>query len=129
MNKERAAQANAQGSPLGPYVAAQVPGWIIAAFLAWWAISTLELQAWVVLFLVALWVAKDIALYPILGRFYRSEQPAKRMIGAAGVVVTTLEPEGVVRVGGELWKAQSIAGETLISEGTTVRVCDINARR
>ncbi len=126
MNKTRATQTNVQGSPLGPYVTAQIPGWIIAAFAAWWAIGTLEFRVWVVLLFLAGWVAKDIALFPVLGRFYRSEHPAKRMIGAAGVAVTTLEPEGLVRVGGELWQAQSTAVETSISEGTTVRVCDIS---
>jgi len=44
--------------------------------------------------------------------------------GESGDVVETLKPEGVVRVNGELWNAESLSGT--IEKGTRIRVVKIN---
>jgi membrane-bound ClpP family serine protease len=44
------------------------------------------------------------------------------MVGTEGVVVNTLSPEGLVRIKGELWVAQSADGE--LEPGTEVTVTD-----
>ena len=44
------------------------------------------------------------------------------MVGTEGVVVNTLSPEGLVRIKGELWVAQSVNGE--LEPGTEVTVTD-----
>ena len=126
MTTPRGIQADVPESVLGAYIVAQLPGWIIAAFASWWAISALELRVPLVLLCLAGWVAKDFALYPFLRRFYHAEPPAKRMIGVGGVTVTSLEPEGLVRVGGELWKARTVEEGGSIPEGAAVQVRDID---
>jgi membrane-bound serine protease (ClpP class) len=45
------------------------------------------------------------------------------MIGAEGEALDSLQPEGMVRVHGELWRAQSVAGN--ISQGQRVKVMSI----
>jgi membrane-bound serine protease (ClpP class) len=46
---------------------------------------------------------------------------SEELVGASGVVRRTLEPDGLVFVHGELWRARAI-GEEPIPEGTQVRV-------
>jgi membrane-bound ClpP family serine protease len=106
-------------SPLRPYLLAQVPGWATAVLLAWVLHRWLDLSLALSAALVALWVAKDLALYPLLKRFY---VPATMhsMVGKIGRVVTPLAPVGFVHVRGELWQARG-AGAPLAPDAT-VRV-------
>jgi membrane-bound serine protease (ClpP class) len=46
------------------------------------------------------------------------------LIGEAGQVIETLKPEGVVRVHGEIWNAESLSGT--IQKGNRIRVVRIN---
>ena len=45
------------------------------------------------------------------------------MIGSIGEVIETLSPTGTVKVRGELWKAESVAGN--INAGEKIRVTAI----
>jgi len=45
------------------------------------------------------------------------------LIGKTGVVVEDLDPEGMVEVEGELWKAQA-RGQGFVPRGTRVRIID-----
>lgn len=47
------------------------------------------------------------------------------LIGQIGKAVTDLKPEGEVRVGGIIWRAESVSGD--ISKGESVKVKSINA--
>ncbi len=42
------------------------------------------------------------------------------MIGKMGIAITDLKPKGEVRVGGEIWSAESLSGD--ITKGEEVRV-------
>ena len=76
---------------------------ILLALQHWFAIPT-----WVVWSLVALWVAKDAALYPLVWRSFDSGYPATlhSLEGERGVATERLDRSGYVRVRGELWKAE-----------------------
>jgi membrane-bound serine protease (ClpP class) len=50
----------------------------------------------------------------------------ERMLGAEGVATTSLDPSGVVRVGGETWSAESTSR---VRKGTPVRVTGIEGLR
>lgn len=72
----------------------------------------------------ALWIVKDVVLYPLVwkaydpaGRKYRSP-----MTGKTGVAGERLDPRGYVSVSGELWKAEAEDGFSPIEEGTEVVV-------
>ena len=49
----------------------------------------------------------------------------KALIGETGVVTDALAPMGTIRIQGEYWKAESVAGN--INEGEKVRVIDVQS--
>jgi membrane protein implicated in regulation of membrane protease activity len=96
------------------YVAYQVPGVAfvsVAAGAAWWAEA---LSGTVAGGVIAVWVAKDAALYPVVRRSYAGrETPHARLVGTRGEVRVALDPEGWVWVRGELWRAEARSGRPL----------------
>jgi membrane protein implicated in regulation of membrane protease activity len=79
--------------------------------------------------LLAMWVVKDVALYPLLRRGYEvgSAHGSARLVGCTGVARQRLAPRGYVTVGGELWRAELDDGVAAIAAGASVRV--VGARR
>lgn len=85
---------------------------------------------WIVLLV---WIIKDIVMFPFIWRSYgtSSETEVHGLRGKKGTVTRKLDPEGYVRIGGELWRAvldeNGIAekGERVVvisRQGITVRV-------
>jgi membrane-bound ClpP family serine protease len=75
--------------------------------------------------IVAVWVAKDAILYPFLWRAYDPVDPAALPYprqGTKGVAIDRLDPSGLVRIWGELWRAELSHGARRIEEGETVQV-------
>ncbi|MBI5441191.1 MAG: hypothetical protein HY900_08270 [Deltaproteobacteria bacterium] len=71
--------------------------------------------------LVGLWVAKDALLFPLVWRSYAPHEGHDRLIGALGEAATRLGPEGYVRIGAELWRAE-LEGTRVLEQGAAVRV-------
>ncbi len=63
---------------------------------------------WLVVTILALWIVKDIVLFPRVWRAYAFDDtnPMRRLIGLEATVMDSLDPDGYVRVEGELWKAE-----------------------
>jgi len=79
---------------------------------------------WGVLFFL---IIKNIAIFPFVWRAYDSRD-AKRlyhMIGKKGVVIEPLRPQGVVRVNGELWKAEISDKTVQVYQDEPIRVDDV----
>jgi membrane protein implicated in regulation of membrane protease activity len=76
--------------------------------------------------LFALWLVKDLALFPLLRSAYEidSRSVIERLIGEAGTTVEHLSPGGYVRVRGELWRAE-VHGESSIPVGRRVTVTGV----
>jgi membrane protein implicated in regulation of membrane protease activity len=79
---------------------------------------------WLFWILVVVWIAKDVALYPLVWKSYdtqggRDPGPA---VGATGVAKQRLEPSGYIEVGGELWKAEIAQGTGAVEPGQRVTV-------
>ena len=76
--------------------------------------------------LFAVWVLKEAALYPFIGRSYEPSvgSPADALLGVAGVVAARVTPEAVgkVRIGPELWNARLEPGSPAAEIGTEVCV-------
>ena len=91
---------------------------VLAALWEW-----AGLQPWVAGGLLALYVLKDIVLYPFVRRAYEPgvQHAGERLVGSAGVVHRRLAPHGYVKINGELWRAQTVAGQAL-DPGCRVRV-------
>jgi membrane protein implicated in regulation of membrane protease activity len=111
---------------VGKYALLQLPGFLLVALLLagavrWWGIST-----HVALCLLALWVLKDIALFPLLRVAYEpsgGQGGAEALVGARGVAKGPLAPTGYVLVGAEHWRAELASGDgETIPSGAPVRV-------
>lgn len=85
---------------------------------------------WIVLLI---WIIKDILMFPFIWRSYdtSSDNKVHGLKGKKGTVTRRLDPEGYVRIGGELWRAvlddNGIAekGESVVvisRTGVTVKV-------
>jgi membrane protein implicated in regulation of membrane protease activity len=113
------------------YLAFQVPGFCLAGIglllLVRWT-SLGEAGGWL---LFALWVAKDLAMYPWLRIGYEPRAAVggvDSLLGAAGVVLTGLAAEapGQVRVGPERWNARLVGSSGELAPGAAVRVVDVD---
>jgi membrane-bound ClpP family serine protease len=114
------------------YVLYQLPASVILILILVFVRRWVDLPGWLVWGLVALWVAKDVVLFPFTWRAYdRSRQRADvtRMVGALGIAEDRLAPSGFVRVRGELWHAEVEGGGSPVEKGETVRVREIHGLR
>jgi membrane protein implicated in regulation of membrane protease activity len=97
--------------PLLRYALLQVPdvlftALVLCALRRWWGLTDGAAAL-----LLALWIAKDAAMYPFVRRSLSdggSRIGAAALIGAEGVSEDALDPSGWVRVRGELWRAEAI---------------------
>ena len=80
---------------------------------------------WVVWITIPLLIIKDVIMFPFTWRAYEKANPHS-MIGAEGTVTDKLSPDGYIRIQGELWRAIVIDSGTVIEEGKTVTVTNID---
>lgn len=91
--------------------------------------STLEVVkiSWQVILVIVI-ITTAFFLFAIgFGIKAQSRKPvtgAEGIIGETGVAISSLEPEGQIRVHGELWSAESIDG--FISQGTKVTIIQVS---
>jgi membrane protein implicated in regulation of membrane protease activity len=106
--------------PFAQYLAWQAPGWVIAAVALFWICLVFDLATWLAVVALALYIGKDLALYPAMRQVFRAPPPA-RPIGHRAAAVEHLAPCGYVRVNGELWKARALGGDTAPGDEVVVR--------
>lgn len=111
-------------SLFGRYLLWQVPGWLAAALIAAWLVRGFGLPIWAGLAVVALVVARDLAIYPALRSAFGKPPHAPTPIGATAEAVEPLDPLGYVRVNGELWRARTVHPADEVVPGARVRVRD-----
>ena len=101
------------------------------AALAGTGILWFSLPGWTLAAAVAVWAIKDCALYPFVKSAYEGPKPTgpDALVGSLGTAVGDLLPRGFVRIGPELWRAESSvhtsAGQpvrVVSCEGMTMRV-------
>ena len=105
-------------------MALQVPGWglVLLVGLALEQGSLFPRRA--AFALLAIWVLKDLLLYPWLRAAYlpADGRPAAKLVGASGLAEQELAPEGLVRIGRELWTASIDAGGSAVPVGSRIAV-------
>ena len=76
------------------------------------------------LLFLALWISKDIIFYPFVWKSYvvRHHSPGEILVGKTGYALESLNPEGYIRVNGELWKAIASPEAEAIAKGERVVV-------
>jgi len=110
------------------YVLYQLPALVILILILVFIRRWVDLPAWLAWGIVAIWVTKDVVLYPFTWHAYdrsRRRSDLTRMLGAMGIAEDRLAPAGFVRVRGELWHAEIEAGRPPVERGEAVRVRDI----
>ena len=115
----------AVSSTLLRYWLFQLPGTLavvglLVLLVRWW-----DLAPRTAVLLLALWVAKDVALYPLVRRSYEphSGGGAAALVGRLATARERLDPEGYVRVGHELWRARARGAP--VEKGAEVRVLEV----
>lgn len=111
--------------PRWTFVAASLPGWIVAVVAAVLLQRTTPLPLWGAILLAAVWIGTDIATFPRRRRFYTPDPAQRRIVGERGLAASDLLPRGFVRVHGELWQARLEDAQRQVREGEEVEVRDI----
>ncbi|HEY7518037.1 MAG TPA: NfeD family protein [Methylomirabilota bacterium] len=96
---------------------------MVAAIVLLWLREAFGLPTWVAAVAFAVYVGKDLALYPAMRTLFRAPMPT-RPIGQRAEAVERLAPSGYVRVNGELWKARVPHGDVRAGEVVVVRAAD-----
>jgi len=105
------------------YLLFQIPEWFLLALLLWLLLDHNVVSRWAVQGIFFLWILKDLAVYPLVRRAYETHTRtgAAQLIGMKGMAQEPLDPEGYVKINGELWKARTDPIHP-ISPNTAVRV-------
>jgi len=116
-------------STFARYLMFEIPGWVVAAAVLALLVHEEQLPARTAWILLAVFVAKDFALYPVLRVGYQPSAPdgTASLVGALGTARERLDPEGWVRVGAELWRAELAHGQAPLEAGAAVRVVAVDA--
>ena len=106
------------------YFLLQLPGYVLLICVIILIQKVVNVSAYAMWSAFGLWIAKDIVLFPFLGRYYDASYHKDRfsMIGQQGVVCKPLSPKGMVRIKGELWRAKALDPESTINMGKVVVV-------
>jgi membrane-bound ClpP family serine protease len=107
------------------YLAFEAPSWALLLVVLVVLVRVWDLSVSAAALVLALWVAKDVALFPVLRIAYEpggGSGGAENLIGAVGTVSADLDPEGWVRIGAERWRARVARPHAPVLTGATVRV-------
>ena len=110
-------------STLRRYIVLQVPGVIVAVVVAALLWMGSVVTGWVAVAACVAWLVKDVVLYPFVKSSYETSVPsgADRLVGERGTATTVFNPEGCVRIRGELWSAR-LEDDGRLEPGATVVV-------
>ncbi len=72
--------------------------------------------------ITVIWAANAVIFYQIGSRALRRRPVSGlgNVVGDKGKVISTLAPDGVVRIGSELWEGKSASGQVDVGEEVTV---------
>lgn len=106
------------------YLLLQIPGWIILGAVLYFLWKEEWISTGVALGIFALGLLKDFVLYPFLKKAYEpgGKSGSDHLIGTRGIARDPLNPSGLIRINGELWRAQVEGENTPIHPGTEVRI-------
>ena len=106
------------------YMLFQVPGVVLLFLLLILARQVVALPTWFIWSLVALWVSKDLILFPAVWHAYdqKRRDDSSSMVGSRGIAEDGLDRSGYIRVHGELWKAEVMGNSPSVGKGEKVTV-------
>jgi membrane protein implicated in regulation of membrane protease activity len=106
------------------YLPFQIPQWFVLALFLWLLVDQNAVPLWVTQVFFIVWVVKDLVIYPWVRRAYETDVKtgAERLIGATGITQEPLDPEGFIKINGELWKARVDAAHQPVERNSRVKV-------
>jgi membrane protein implicated in regulation of membrane protease activity len=106
------------------YALYQAPSYGLLILIFFLVNRWMSLPAWFIWGGVAVWVAKDVILFPFVWRAYDRDRSkdVHPLINRQGIVERRLDPSGYVWIHGELWRAEKAEGGPPIEQGETVVV-------
>ena len=106
------------------YALIQVPAIVILVVSLVLIRQWIDFPLYLILGIVALWVAKDIILYPLTWRAYDWDPSGdvNAMVGERAIANERLAPTGYVRVHGELWRAKITGHGSPVEKGKAVQI-------
>ena len=110
------------------YLAFEAPSWVLLAAVLVVLVRVWDLTIPVAVLVLALWVVKDLVLFPVLRIAYEpagGSGGAENLIGSLGIVSVDLDPEGWVRIGAERWRARVSRDQAPVPSGAAVRVTSV----
>jgi membrane protein implicated in regulation of membrane protease activity len=119
--------AKSKSRTLVRYTLFQIPDLILLGLALAAAVHLWDFPVLAAYGLVAVWIVKDVIMYPILRIAYEAggTSGVDAIHGALGVVTQTLVPSGYVRLGSERWKAELASGSQAVSAGSAIRVVEL----
>lgn len=108
------------------YILLQVPGLLIFGAFLYGLQQWIGFSSFLFWIFVGLWICKDGCLFPFVWSAYHKDDRAEifSMVGLQGSVSEDLNPEGLIRVRGEIWKARIEANQPFVFKGELVKVID-----
>lgn len=104
------------------YIFFQLPSLLLLTLILLLLREWIELSWLLFWVLLGSWILKDVVLYPLVWRSYAPYDGVHPMLGLEGEARERIDPEGYVKVRGELWQAELRPGELPIDPGVSVRV-------
>ncbi len=106
------------------YAAFQLPGVAMMSLGVAVAHSWFDVPTHVCVGALALWVVKDMVMFPFVRKAYEpgDGRLPRDVNGAIGTAHEDLDPSGYVNIGSELWRAECQAEHGPISKGDSIRV-------
>jgi membrane protein implicated in regulation of membrane protease activity len=106
------------------YLLLQIPGCVIAGVILAGLWKLQWITGPVALLGFTLWVLSELLLYPFVKQAYENnaETGSAALVGARGVAQGELNPQGYIRVRGELWRAVAVSAHQKVSSGSQVEI-------
>jgi membrane protein implicated in regulation of membrane protease activity len=106
------------------YIRCQLPEGLLVSLVVLLLVGLGVVSVNVGWLLLALWLGKEVVLFPFVRRAYEPSDPSgvASLLGVTGVVINRLDPAGTVRIGPELWTACLEVASEVAEVGTPVRV-------
>jgi membrane protein implicated in regulation of membrane protease activity len=106
------------------YLLFQIPQWLILAVFLWLLVNWNAVPRWAAQGFLIFWVIKDFIVFPLVRGAYdnNTQTGVEKLIGAKAVAQEPLDPEGYVKINGELWKARADPAHRPIEQNRRVQV-------
>lgn len=112
----------------GRYALMQLPSGFLVTMVLALLVHHEQLSAGIACALFGLWVAIQIALFPVLRIGYETGEThtgPEALVGAVGIAQNDLDPEGRVHLGAERWRAVVDGTDNFVPAGAEVRVREV----